>query len=38
MEDDAFPSEMLKEWIKNNINYDNNEILSFYSYPSSSFF
>jgi glycosyl transferase family 25 len=37
MEDDAYPSALLKKWIKNNITVKNNEILSFYSYPSSSF-
>ena len=34
MEDDAFPSEKLKEWIKKNIVAKNNEILGFYAYPS----
>jgi glycosyl transferase family 25 len=32
MEDDAFPSELLFEWIKNKINTPTNAILSFYAY------
>ena len=34
MEDDAFPSVKLKEWITEKIDVKNNEILSFYAYPS----
>ena len=34
MEDDAFPSAKLKEWITKKIDVKNNEILSFYAYPS----
>lgn len=34
MEDDAFPSSRMKEWIKKKISAKNNEILSFYAYPS----
>ena len=34
MEDDAFPSIKLKEWITENISAKKNEILSFYAYPS----
>jgi GR25 family glycosyltransferase involved in LPS biosynthesis len=37
MEDDAYPSRLLYDWIKNNITVGNNEILSFYSAPSNSF-
>ena len=33
MEDDAFPSSRMKEWIKK-ISAKNNEIISFYAYPS----
>tara|TARA_B100000989_G_scaffold296053_1_gene278428 strand:+ start:893 stop:1834 length:942 start_codon:yes stop_codon:yes gene_type:complete len=34
MEDDAYPSKKLCEWIKNNVKTKNNEIVSFYAYPS----
>ena len=34
MEDDAYPSKLLNEWINNNIKIKNNEILSFYAYCS----
>jgi GR25 family glycosyltransferase involved in LPS biosynthesis len=37
MEDDAYPSKLLNDWIKNKTLVENNEILSFYSYPSSSY-
>jgi glycosyl transferase family 25 len=37
MEDDAYPSELINKWIKNNTSVENNEIISFYSYPSSGF-
>jgi GR25 family glycosyltransferase involved in LPS biosynthesis len=33
-EDDAIPSNILKEWINNNYELDNNQILSFFAYPS----
>jgi len=33
MEDDAFPSKFLHQWIKNNIKIENNKILNFYCYP-----
>lgn len=33
-EDDAMPSNILKEWINNNYQLENNEILSFFAYPS----
>jgi GR25 family glycosyltransferase involved in LPS biosynthesis len=33
MEDDAYPSNYMLEWIKNNVEIENNKILSFYSYP-----
>jgi GR25 family glycosyltransferase involved in LPS biosynthesis len=34
MEDDAYPSKLLNQWINNNIKVNNNEILSFYAYAS----
>ena len=37
MEDDAYPSRLLHDWIQNNVTVENNEILSFYSSPSNSF-
>ena len=37
MEDDAYPSKLLYDYIKNFTKVSNNEILSFYCYPSSSF-
>jgi len=37
MEDDAYPSILLKEWIEENVKVKNDEILSFYTYPTSSF-
>ena len=33
-EDDAIPSSILKEWINNDYKLENNEILSFFAYPS----
>jgi GR25 family glycosyltransferase involved in LPS biosynthesis len=33
-EDDAIPSGILREWINNDHKLDNNEILSFFAYPS----
>ena len=33
-EDDSIPSNILKEWINNNYQLENNEILSFFAYPS----
>jgi GR25 family glycosyltransferase involved in LPS biosynthesis len=33
-EDDAIPSNILNEWINNNYKLKNNEILSFFAYPS----
>lgn len=37
MEDDAYPSKILKQWITCDVQVENNEILSFYTYPSTSF-
>ena len=34
LEDDAYPSKKLSEWIKKSIKTGNNEITSFYAYPS----
>ena len=34
LEDDAYPSKKLYEWIKKKIKTENNEITSFYAYPS----
>ncbi len=36
-EDDVYPSKKLSEWIKKKINVKNNNILSFYAYPSGFF-
>jgi len=36
-EDDVYPSKLLFEYIKNNFKVKNNQIISFYSSPSSSF-
>lgn len=33
MEDDAFPSKFLYQWIKNNIKVENDKILNFFCYP-----
>lgn len=33
-EDDAIPSDILREWINNDYKLENNEILSFFAYPS----
>lgn len=33
MEDDAFPSKFLYQWINNNIKVENNQILNFFCYP-----
>lgn len=33
LEDDAFPSKFLHQWIKKNIKIENNKILNFYCYP-----
>jgi len=37
MEDDAYPSKVLKEWVKRKINVEDDKIISFYTYPSTGF-
>ena len=37
MEDDVYPSKMMREWIQNNIKINDNYILSFYAYAGLGF-